>query len=127
MESHFSNLLNAGTTSPVVFPSCDSDYDTSCLNDPISIEEVKAAVAANINSKSPGLDQIKAKYIKNESCVPFLHKLFKYCFRNGIVPSNWNKSVVIMKTYCHILNSDLDIRIVFLLLQCLPFFSMELF
>ena len=69
---------------------------------------MKAAVAANINSKSPGLDQIKAKYIKNESCVPFLHKLFKYCFRNGIVPSNWNKSVVIMKTYCRILNSYLS-------------------
>ena len=32
-RSHFTNLLNAGTTSPVLFPSCDSDYDTSCLND----------------------------------------------------------------------------------------------
>ena len=76
-RSHFSNLLNAGTTSPVSFPSCNSDYDTSCLNDPISKEEVKAAVTANINSKSP--DQVKANCIKNESCVSF-HKLFKYCF-----------------------------------------------
>ena len=86
--------MNAGTTLPVPSPSGDSDYDTSWLNDPISIEEVKAAVAANINSKSPGLDQIKANYIKNESCVSFLYKLFNYCFRNAIVPSNWNKSVM---------------------------------
>ena len=131
-RSHFSNLLNAGTTLPVPSPSCDSDYDTSWLNDPISIEEVKAAVAANINSKSPGLDQIKPDYVKNESCVSFLYKLFNYCFRNAIVPSNWNKSVikpipktskesknpndfrgislqsVIMKTYCRILNSRLS-------------------
>jgi len=57
-------------------PVTQTNYDTSCLNDPISIEEVKAAVAANINSKSPGLDQIKANYIKNESCV-FFKRLLK--------------------------------------------------
>ena len=45
-RSYFSNLLNAGTTLPVSSPPSDSDYDTSCLNDPISIKEVKAAVAA---------------------------------------------------------------------------------
>ena len=37
-RSHFSSFLNAGTTLPVPSPSCDSDYDTSWLNDPISIE-----------------------------------------------------------------------------------------
>ena len=134
-KSHFCNLLNAGDSLPVSSPSSlssSSDCDTSFLNDPISIEEVKAAVAANINSKSPGLDQIKANYIKNKSCISFLHKLFSYCFRYGIVPSQWNKSVikpipktkkvsknpndyrgislqsVIMKTYCRILNARLS-------------------
>ena len=49
-------LIQGGLTNPnpvetillVSSPPSDSDYDTSCLNDPIFIEEVKAAVAANI-------------------------------------------------------------------------------
>ena len=73
---------------PVVATNCE------LLNCSISLEEVNHAVMSLNNSKSPGVDEIQADFIKNNYCIPFLHKLFNLCFDVGRVPPQWAKSII---------------------------------
>ena len=59
------------------------DLDPSELNRDIMIEEVEAAIRANNNNKSPGVDRIKPAFIKNDAYIKFIHSL---CFKTGTVP-----------------------------------------
>ena len=107
------------------------DLDPEELNGDISIEEVRAAIFANSDNKSPGIDGIKPAFIKNEACVRFIHSLCNHCFKTGTVPKAWLKAVIkpipkkdkgstlpseyrgislqsfVAKTYCRILNTRL--------------------
>ena len=100
-----------------------------CLNEEISLEEVRAAILLNKDSKSPGIDQIRPSYIKNQGCIEFLHSLFNYCFRTSSVPEAWLKTIIkpipklqrasthpsrgislqsfVAKAYCRIINNRL--------------------
>ena len=68
--------------------------DVELLNEEFTVEEVEAAVRASKNHKSPGVDGIKPAFLKNEACIKFIHKLFNYCFRLGIVPSAWLEAII---------------------------------
>ena len=107
------------------------DLDPSELNRDIMIEEVEAAIHANNNNKSPGVDGIKPAFIKNDACIRFIHTMCNYCFKTGTVPEAWLKSVIkpipkcskqstnpseyrgislqsfVAKTFCRILNTRL--------------------
>ena len=146
-RGYFQNLLNPR----LVAPKVDSEYQGGCghshvrdigpehtrdidseeLNEDISIEEVRAAIFANSDNKSPGIDGIKPAFIKNETCVRFIHSLCNHCFKTGTVPKAWLKAVIkpipkqnkgstlpseyrgislqsfVAKTYCRILNTRL--------------------
>ena len=135
-KDYFCDFLNpkAGHKSQTTVHPIESLHlrlDVSKLNETISYEEVRQAVYANGDEKSPGLDQIKPLFIKNEACVHFLHPFFNYCFQHGVVPNAWFETVIkpipksnphspspsdyrsislqslVAKTYCRILNSRL--------------------
>ena len=107
------------------------DIDPMQLNEEISVEEVKTAIFASGDNKSPGMDGIRPSFIKNEGCVRFIHALCNYCFKTGTVPDAWLKAIVkpipkgikgstkpseyrgislqsfVAKTYCRVLNTRL--------------------
>ena len=77
MERLFCSLLNPTNPEKATSPSLEPlELDPSVLNESFSYEEVKAAVLSNDNNKSPGYDQIKHMFIKNEACIRFLLTLF---------------------------------------------------
>ena len=130
MEGILSETVSSNindTTGTTVDPSTNSIE----LNEEITIEEVKTAIYANSDNKTPGIYGIKPPFIKNDVCVRFIHKLCNYCLKSGTVPDTWLKAVIkpipkgnnrstipseyrgvalqsfIAKSYCRILNNRL--------------------
>ncbi|KAI2650200.1 putative 149 kDa protein [Labeo rohita] len=62
-----------------------------------TLEEVKLAVYALKNGKSPGLDQVAAEGIKagGDTLLPRLHNLIKLIWRLNKVPTRWKKAIII--------------------------------
>ena len=80
-EEYFSTLLRPKSQPQASLPIATFHYpvvatDCELLNCSISLEEVNHAVMSLNNNKSPGIDEIRANFIKNNSCISFLHKLF---------------------------------------------------
>ena len=48
-----------------------SENSLEFLNEEISLEEVRTAVQLNKDSKSPGVDDIRPPFLKNEGCIEF--------------------------------------------------------
>ena len=104
--------------------------DPIMLNEEISIEEIKDAIHANRDNKSPGTDGIKPAFIKNDAFVRFVRALCNHCFKTGTVDS-WLKAIIkpippkskestipseyrgialqsfVAKSYCRVLNNRL--------------------
>ena len=94
-RDYFCSLLNPTNPEKATSPSLEPlKLDASILNESFSYEEVKAAVLSNHNNKSPGYDQIKPMFIKNEACICFLLSLFNYCFHHGVAPEAWFKTII---------------------------------
>ncbi|KAL0153085.1 hypothetical protein M9458_051610, partial [Cirrhinus mrigala] len=62
-----------------------------------TLEEVKLAVYALKNGKSPGLDQVAVEGIKagGDTLLPRLHNLIKSIWRLDKVPTRWKKAIII--------------------------------
>ena len=94
-RDYFCSLLNPTNPEKAASPSLEPlKLDASILNESFSYEKVKAAVLSNHNNKSPGYDQIKPMFIKNEACIRFLFTLFSYCFHHGVAPEAWYKTII---------------------------------
>ena len=68
------------------------------FNQPITLEELKFAIDSIENKKtSVGIDAISNQMIKHLSgnCLIFLHKIIQKCWKTGIMPQAWKKSIVI--------------------------------
>ena len=68
------------------------------FNSPITLEEVKIAIASLSNKKcSVGPDAVSNEMLKKlpENCVHFLHKIFLKCWNTGTLPQSWKKSIVV--------------------------------
>ncbi|KAI2644575.1 putative 149 kDa protein [Labeo rohita] len=63
----------------------------------LTLEEVKLAVYALKNGRSPGLDQVAAEGIKagGDTLLPRLHNLIKSIWKLDKVPSRWKKAIII--------------------------------
>jgi len=76
-------------------PSLETlSLDASKLNESFSFEELKAAILSNDSNKSPGYDQIRPLFIRNEACIHFPHIIFNYCFQYGVVPDAWFEIII---------------------------------
>ena len=75
----------------------NNDYDIEnedIMNGDITLEEVRKAISKAKNRKSPGIDGLPNEVYKNEQSLKLIHGLFSFCYRNSLVPSIWQKSVV---------------------------------
>ena len=68
--------------------------DTSSLDQDISLDEVKSAVAGAKLRKARGIDDIPTEVLKSDQCITMLHKIISFAFEKGIVPSEWNKGII---------------------------------
>ena len=64
------------------------------LNDPIQFSEVESVVKNIKNNKACGPDYIQNEVLKNQDILHILHKLFKYMFSHGCLPSAWKKAII---------------------------------
>ena len=81
-------------------------------NNPISIEEVRAALCKTKNGKSCGFDEIPVETLRNETDITFLHKPFHNCFEKGVNPSILSKGIIqpIPKNSTHDVRDPLSYR-----------------
>ena len=68
--------------------------NTSELNYPITIQEVKSCIYKAKLKGAVGLDNIPASVLRNKSCIKMLHIIICYCFDNGVVPSEWSAGLI---------------------------------
>ena len=64
------------------------------FNSDITNDEVKRAVSCAKIGKSAGIDGIPTEVLKNEFADGILHRLFSVCFSTGIIPNDWNYSII---------------------------------
>ncbi|KAL5015362.1 hypothetical protein ScPMuIL_009632 [Solemya velum] len=96
-KDKFSGLLDtsAKSNSPTYeYSSIHNAYDTSTLNEAISLEEVLKAITNAKSGKAPGVDEIPVEVYKNVSVITTFRQLFNTCFRSGLVPSLWGSSII---------------------------------
>ena len=103
------------------------ENDNVFLNRDISIEEVYRVVNNAKNKKAVGLDNLPYEVFKNELSVALIHKLFKFIFRLGIMPSIWGKAIIkpIPKNAQNDPHVPLNFRVLVyfpLLVNCFPVF-----
>lgn len=65
------------------------------LNIDITRNEVKRAICAGKKNKACGNDNIPYEAIQNEHCIELMHRLFVLCFRNGLIPGEWSKCLIV--------------------------------
>ncbi|VDI32581.1 Hypothetical predicted protein, partial [Mytilus galloprovincialis] len=68
--------------------------DISELNDSITREEVTLAIISAKSRKATGIDDIPAEVLKKDSAAELLYIIISGCFDLGIVPSEWNRSII---------------------------------
>ena len=90
MEEDYRQLTGEPYVNDPHIPQTDVDE----LNASVSLGEVRAAVTHAKLRKATGVDQIPSEVLKNETVIRLLHKLIDYCFRNGVIPDQWLKSVI---------------------------------
>ena len=90
--NHMETLLNElQLETPTCIPH---NVDVSCLNRPITYQEVEAAVGRAKLKKACGFDNIPSEILKNGACVDMLYKIVSYCFDKGHIPSDWTKAII---------------------------------
>jgi hypothetical protein len=80
------------------------------LNDPITDSEISTTITNLKSNKSPGSDNISYEHIKylqpNSTTFSLISNLLKYCFKNQIIPSNCNKTTLILLSKIPTFNGD---------------------
>ncbi len=76
-------------------PSTDEVIPDPSLVCEISMEEVERAMRKAKSGKSPGIDNIPAQLLKNNSRFTVtLHKLCNICFNNSYIPKMWSQTII---------------------------------
>ncbi|KAK6181925.1 hypothetical protein SNE40_009702 [Patella caerulea] len=73
------------------------EYDTSQLNVPITVTEIKDAIKKMKNGKASGEDMIPLEFYKVgiDKLMPVLLKLFNTVFFSGTFPESWTSSIIL--------------------------------
>lgn len=75
-------------------PVDNSTLNGTNMNDDITLEEVKLAVASLKANKPVGVDEIPAEVLKSPCLLNFLKSLFNKCFFSGTIPTIWRKGII---------------------------------
>ena len=94
-KDSFQSLLNPINVDISEYTHTDADPRTDCdFNSDITYEEVKRAITRAKLGKSVGIDEIPVEVLKNDCTIDILHRLFSVCFSMGIIPDDWNYSII---------------------------------
>ncbi|XP_023814791.1 uncharacterized protein LOC111947977 [Oryzias latipes] len=64
------------------------------INQDITIEEVLKVIEKTKLHKAAGVDELSNEVLKCPKLLTTLHCLFRFCFKNGFIPSIWYKSII---------------------------------
>ena len=68
--------------------------DVDTLNVPITIDEIRKAIAKCKNGKAVGIDNIPNEILKLPQIHDLIHRLCDMCFEKNVVPTVWLKSII---------------------------------
>ena len=93
VDHEFVNFVNDEKTHlEISFNNIQNTNDV--LNSPITCIEVRRSILLSKKNKTPSVDLIPNKVIKNPNICEVLFTLFNFCFQNHILPNLWLKSIV---------------------------------
>jgi hypothetical protein len=75
--------------------TAETEVSWNNLNHDITFSEVKDSVMRAKAKKATGTDTIPSEVLKNSVCINMLLKIISYCFKYGIVPSEWQKGTIL--------------------------------
>ena len=93
-RSYFEKVLNEGGNSE------DQGGDvlggeSSWIDEGITREEVVQALGKLKRRAAPGTDGLTAEMVGSKELVDFWYCLFNWCWANGMIPTEWRKSVIV--------------------------------
>lgn len=96
-KDHFLNLLSRNPPDFSDLPG-NSSLTTSEAVQPISLDEMLAAITSAPNRKAAGIDGIANEHLKQAIPIllPSFAAIFNYCLDNSIIPSQWTKSALFL-------------------------------
>ena len=94
---HFERVLNEGGRSEVEGNDGGEEVGSGfeLLNKAMTREEVVQALAGLKRKAAPGSDGLTAEMIDSKVLVDFWVTLFNWCWKYGMIPSEWRRSVVV--------------------------------
>ena len=69
--------------------------ESSGIDEGITREEVEQALGKWKRRAAPGTDGLTAEMIGSKELVDFWHFLFKWCWTNRMIPTEWIRSVIV--------------------------------
>ena len=93
---HFKEVLNCPDP-PDKATITPSDDDISIDTSPPTLDEIVKAIKTLKNRKAAGIDAIPAELLKSDinTSAKVLYKLFKKIWENEVIPSDWNKGLIV--------------------------------
>lgn len=89
------SFLKECNSSLAAMEESDQPQAESVLDDYITYNEVLKVVMRGKDNKACGVDELPYECLKNEHCIMVLHRLFNKCLDLGILPSQWDLSVLL--------------------------------
>ena len=68
--------------------------DTTFLNEPITIDEVRFALTTAKKGKAVGEDEIPMEVRQNKECIAYLGNLYNACFETASIPDVWSHGII---------------------------------
>ena len=88
-ESEYSDLLTNNDTNYE-----PGNIHNDCLNKQLTLSEIEKAISKLKNGKSVGIENIANEILKTGKLNNILLKLFSKCFETGLIPDQWNMSII---------------------------------
>ena len=69
--------------------------ESSWIHEGITREEVGQILGKLKRRAAPGVDGLTAEMVGSKELVDFWHCLFNWCWTNGMIPTEWRRSVIV--------------------------------
>ena len=69
--------------------------ESSWIDEGITREEVEQALGKLKRRTAPGTDGLTAEMVSSKELVDFWHRLFNWCWTNGMIPTEWRRCGIV--------------------------------